>query len=183
VPPKFILANTLNGAQPCAFRNNGRNPSHLPAPKRHRIALGSPFTRPADTVLHHPTVLCARQRRATSLPHRFCYVHIIAQHAKNVKSRGKFSAAAGKICAHRQRRPKKAGGVAQISATPLFGLIGSEHLREELDGAGALRVVEEGGGGILLHDDAFIHEAEAGADLAGEAHLVGDDDHRHAFVG
>ena len=34
-----------------------------------------------------------------------------------------------------------------------------------------------------LDDDALVHEHHAVGDLAGEAHLVGDDDHRHAVVG
>ena len=38
-------------------------------------------------------------------------------------------------------------------------------------------------GRALLDDDAGIHEDDAVGDLAGEAHLVGDHDHRHAALG
>ena len=35
----------------------------------------------------------------------------------------------------------------------------------------------------LLDDDAAVHEDDVVGDLAGEAHLVGHDDHRHALLG
>src|SRR4051812_4920735 len=35
----------------------------------------------------------------------------------------------------------------------------------------------------LLRDQALVHEDHAVGDLAGEAHLVGDDEHRHAAAG
>ena len=37
--------------------------------------------------------------------------------------------------------------------------------------------------GALLDDHAAVDEQHAVGDLAGEAHLVGDDDHGHAVVG
>ena len=37
-------------------------------------------------------------------------------------------------------------------------------------------------GDALLDDHALVHEEDAVADLAGEAHLVGDDHHRHAAL-
>ena len=38
-------------------------------------------------------------------------------------------------------------------------------------------------GGALLDDVAAVHEDHAVGDLAGEGHLVGDDEHRHALAG
>src|SRR4051794_17192648 len=35
----------------------------------------------------------------------------------------------------------------------------------------------------LLRDQALVHEDDPVGDLAGEAHLVGDDEHRHAAAG
>ena len=35
----------------------------------------------------------------------------------------------------------------------------------------------------LLDHDAAVHEDDLVADLAGEADLVGDDEHRHPFLG
>src|SRR3954453_4133485 len=35
----------------------------------------------------------------------------------------------------------------------------------------------------LLRDQALVHEDDPVGDLAGEAHLVGDDEHRHAATG
>jgi hypothetical protein len=43
--------------------------------------------------------------------------------------------------------------------------------------------VEHVGGGALLDDPAFVHQEDAVPDLAGELHLVGDDEHRHARLG
>ena len=45
------------------------------------------------------------------------------------------------------------------------------------------RVVEHVGGHALLDDPALVHEDEPIADLAGELHLVGDDEHRHPDPG
>ena len=44
-------------------------------------------------------------------------------------------------------------------------------------------MLEELLGGPLLHDVAALHEDHAVGDVAGEAHLVGHDDHRHALLG
>src|SRR5699024_3127149 len=57
------------------------------------------------------------------------------------------------------------------------------HLVEEPLGALGLRGVEELLGGALLDDAPIVHEEHAIADLAGEPHLVGDDDHGHALFG
>ena len=46
-----------------------------------------------------------------------------------------------------------------------------------------LRVVEDLGRRPLLDDDAAVHEDDARRDVAREAHLVGDDEHRHAALG
>ena len=59
----------------------------------------------------------------------------------------------------------------------------SQHLREERLGTGVLGVAEDVGGRALLDDDAAVHEDDAVADLAGEADLVGDHDHRHPVGG
>src|SRR5712691_5874305 len=53
-----------------------------------------------------------------------------------------------------------------------------EALRALLAGA-----AKEGLGLAGLHDHALVHEDDAVGDLAGEAHLVGDDDHGHALAG
>src|SRR2546423_8893572 len=45
-----------------------------------------------------------------------------------------------------------------------------------------LWTIEEIGGHALLDDLAFVHEDHTVADLAGELHLVGDDQHRHALA-
>jgi hypothetical protein len=57
------------------------------------------------------------------------------------------------------------------------------HLAEEQLGAVLARVLEEVLGGADLDDLAVGHEDHPVGDLAGEAHLVGDDDHRHAGLG
>ena len=58
-----------------------------------------------------------------------------------------------------------------------------EHQAQELLGALLLRVAEDLGGRALLDDDAAVHEDDAAGDVAGELHLVGDDDHRHPLGG
>ena len=50
-------------------------------------------------------------------------------------------------------------------------------------GAGLLRVVEERLGGVLLHNDALLHEHHAVGRVAGKIHLVGHDQHCAAFPG
>src|SRR5690606_31669159 len=60
-----------------------------------------------------------------------------------------------------------------------YGSVGDE-LRQEVAGSIALRVREELLGRRLLDDAAVGHEHDAVGRFAGEAHLVGDDDHRHA---
>src|SRR6201994_2596194 len=54
---------------------------------------------------------------------------------------------------------------------------------QELLGALLARVVEDRFRFALLNDDAAVHEDDLVADLAGEADLVGDDEHRPAFLG
>jgi hypothetical protein len=56
-----------------------------------------------------------------------------------------------------------------------------ENLGEEQLGAVLGRILEEVLGGADLDDLAVGHEHHAVGDLAGEAHLVGHDDHRHAL--
>ena len=58
-----------------------------------------------------------------------------------------------------------------------------EDLAEEVLGAVALRVGEELLGRADLDDLAVGHEHDAVGGLAGKAHLVGHDDHRHALLG
>ena len=59
----------------------------------------------------------------------------------------------------------------------------SEDFCEELAQPRMLRISEKLLGGRLLEHFAFRHEEDAGADFAGEPHLVRDDDHGHALVG
>ena len=59
-------------------------------------------------------------------------------------------------------------------------LILLQHLAEEIDGSGFLRVADHLIGGSLLHDVAAVHEQDPVCNLAGEAHLVGHDHHGHA---
>src|ERR1700747_3126394 len=49
--------------------------------------------------------------------------------------------------------------------------------------ASALRVVEYGGRRAAFDDPPLIHERHVMGNLMREAHLVRDDDHRHAFLG
>ena len=58
-----------------------------------------------------------------------------------------------------------------------------KYFRKEIFCAGALRIGEELFGCVLLNYFALVHEHELRADFAGEAHLMGDDDHRHALAG
>src|SRR5687768_5598661 len=58
-----------------------------------------------------------------------------------------------------------------------------EDLGEEVLGAVRGRVVEEGVGIGGLDDPAAVHEDHPVGRLAREAHLVRDDDHRHAVAG
>ncbi len=54
---------------------------------------------------------------------------------------------------------------------------------EEAAGAVDERGVEDLGGGALFNDLAAFEDNDAMGDAAGEGHFVGDDDHRHAFLG
>src|SRR6478609_3912635 len=58
-----------------------------------------------------------------------------------------------------------------------------EDLAEEVLGTVRARVGEELLRGVLLDDRAVGHEDDPVGGGAGEAHLVGDDDHRHALLG
>ncbi len=57
-----------------------------------------------------------------------------------------------------------------------------QNLTEELFGSFGLRLCEERLWVGHLDDAAVLHESHPVADLAGESHLVGDHDHRHAVV-
>ena len=57
-----------------------------------------------------------------------------------------------------------------------------QHLAQEVLQAGVLRMLEDIRRAALLDELAVSHEQNAVADLAGEAHLVRDDDHRHALL-
>jgi len=67
-----------------------------------------------------------------------------------------------------------------MSGFALFGL--RDHAKEAL-GAFLLRVAEDLVGWPLLDDQAVVHEDDAVGDVAGEADLVGHDDHGHAGFG
>ena len=54
-----------------------------------------------------------------------------------------------------------------------------ERTPQEAARALVVRIVEHVCGHALLDDPALVHEDEPVADLAGELHLVGDDEHRH----
>ena len=69
---------------------------------------------------------------------------------------------------------KKQGSAAVAS------LWESQYLAQEVLQAGVLRMLEDIRRAALLDELAVSHEQNAVADLAGEAHLVRDDDHRHA---
>ena len=71
---------------------------------------------------------------------------------------------------------KKQGSAAVAS------LWESQYLAQEVLQAGVLRMLEDIRRAALLDELAVSHEQNAVADLAGEAHLVRDDDHRHAVV-
>ena len=53
-------------------------------------------------------------------------------------------------------------------------------MTEEVFRAVVLRMVEHFGRRALFDDDATLHEDDSVSNLAGEAHLVGDNDHGHA---
>src|SRR5674476_1013682 len=73
--------------------------------------------------------------------------------------------------------------VASTSPRGVSAAISSEHLREKCFGTDVLRVGENVCGSPLFDDDAAVHEYDPVADLAGEADLVSDHDHRHAVGG
>lgn len=54
---------------------------------------------------------------------------------------------------------------------------------EEPAGPLVLRVLKDVAGRALLLDDPFIDEENPVGNLFGKCHLVGDNQHRHAFVG
>ena len=58
-----------------------------------------------------------------------------------------------------------------------------QHGFEEALGAFVLRVFEDVFRFALFLDDAVGHENDAVGDFFGEGHFVGDDNHRHVFVG
>src|SRR5215207_6058137 len=66
--------------------------------------------------------------------------------------------------------PRGAGGGRSVG----------EDLREEVLGAGRLWIGEELIGAVLLDDATVVHEQDAMGGGTREAHLVRDDDHRHA---
>ena len=72
--------------------------------------------------------------------------------------------------------PAMAGGASQVASSAPGR--GPGTFRPLL-----LGVVEDVGGLALLDDHAAVHEHDLVADLFGEAHLVGDDEHRHPFRG
>src|SRR6476659_10712397 len=53
---------------------------------------------------------------------------------------------------------------------------------EELLRPRLARRAEDLGGRALLEDDALVEEADAARDVAGKAHLVGGDEHRHPLL-
>ena len=55
-------------------------------------------------------------------------------------------------------------------------------LLQELAGPGLFGVGEELLRGGFLHHDAVLHEDGAGGDVAGKAHLMGDDQHGHPLL-
>src|SRR5260370_8798224 len=61
------------------------------------------------------------------------------------------------------------------------GILGSDHAQKSAS-AFLRRLVEHLLGRALLDDDAVVHEDDAVGNIAGEAHLVGDDDHCHATL-
>jgi hypothetical protein len=58
-----------------------------------------------------------------------------------------------------------------------------QDLGQELAGALGARRAEEGFLAVILDDAALVHEDHPVGNLAGEAHLVGDAHHGHAFLG
>ena len=56
-----------------------------------------------------------------------------------------------------------------------------QNLGKEVDGALIFRMFEDVFGGALFKDFTAVDEDDAVGDLAGNAHLVRDDDHRHAL--
>src|SRR5215208_6013750 len=60
---------------------------------------------------------------------------------------------------------------------------GLDYASEELAGAGVLRGGEDTLGLTLFEDSAGFEKADAVCDVAGEAHLVGCDEHGHPFTG
>ena len=85
-------------------------------------------------------------------------------------------------CSGRSVHSTVRDGQASASRRRRLGLLVlGAHPREERLGALVLRVADDVLRRALLDDDAAVHEDDAVGDLAGEAHLVGDDDHRHAL--
>src|SRR6478735_11646537 len=78
--------------------------------------------------------------------------------------------------------PRGAAGAGCPAGCCVCWLV-AEDLPEEVLGAVAARVGEELVGCGLLDDLAVGHEDDPVGGTAGEAHLVGDDDHRHAAAG
>src|SRR6478609_10563773 len=66
-----------------------------------------------------------------------------------------------------------------LSLVPSCGASVLEDLAQEVASAVGARVGEELLRGVLLDDGAVGHEEDPVGGGAGEAHLVGDDDHRH----
>src|SRR5215469_2008598 len=76
----------------------------------------------------------------------------------------------------RERRPSGPG-----SASPwLLEALGLDDPAQEAAGALVLRVREKLGRRRVLDDRPLLEEADPVRDVAGEAHLVGSDDHGHA---
>ena len=59
----------------------------------------------------------------------------------------------------------------------------SKYLGQEVLQALALRMLKYILGRTFFNELTVSHEQHAVADLTGKAHLVGNDDHRHALVG
>src|SRR6266436_7496758 len=94
---------------------------------------------------------------------------------------GKSMPAIGNQNHDRTLPPDPPSSQAVTLTEPGGSILVSDHAQKS---ASALlgRVVEHLLGRALFDDDAVVHKDDAVGDIAGEAHLVGDDDHGHASL-
>src|SRR5829696_1142299 len=107
----------------------------------------------------------------------------ISASSRAARSIIRFTAPASQVGLSHSIQGRSPSSMASASKGRFIGFMGcSQDLAEELPGTGIAGVGEEFLGRPVLDDDAAVGEIDVAGDLAGEAHLVGDDEAGHALL-